>query len=171
MPNFQLNARCLRVIGALAMLATSAPLLAQNPSASSSDPAQNSGAADASAPVPLAPAKSTWSHFHGQLSAQKYSPLDQINADNVGNLEKVWEIHTGDVSDGSGDVPATVWSATPIFANDTLYIGTPFYRVLALDPATGKQGMALRYPLHAQGADAAGIEEPRRRLLGRRQTD
>ncbi|WP_280565152.1 PQQ-binding-like beta-propeller repeat protein, partial [Chromohalobacter sp. 48-RD10] len=27
----------------------------------------------------------------------------------------------------------------PVFANDTLYIGTPFYRILALDPATGEQ--------------------------------
>ncbi len=43
------------------------------------------------------------------------------------------------MSDGSGEVPATVWSATPIFANDTLYIGTPFYRILALDPATGAE--------------------------------
>ena len=45
----------------------------------------------------------------------------------------------GDMSDGSGELPATVWSATPIFANDTLYIGTPFYRILALDPATGAE--------------------------------
>lgn len=88
--------------------------------------------------IPLVPQKPTWDSFHGQLNAQKYSPLDQITADNVGHLEKVWEYHTGDISDGSGDTPATVWSATPIFANDTLYIGTPFYRVIALDPGTGK---------------------------------
>lgn len=87
----------------------------------------------------LVPDTPTWDSFHGQLNAQKYSPLDQINEGNVGGLEKVWEVHTGDVSDGSGDLPATVWSATPVFANDTLYIGTPFYRILALDPATGEQ--------------------------------
>ena len=89
--------------------------------------------------IPLVPEAATWDSFHGQLNAQKYSPLDQINTSNVDKLEKVWEIHTGDVSDGSGDKPATVWSATPIFANDTLYIGTPYYRILALDPATGKE--------------------------------
>lgn len=88
---------------------------------------------------PPAPGKATWDSFHGQLNAQKYSPLRQINTGNVDQLEKVWEFHTGDVSDGSGDVPATVWSATPIFANDTIYIGTPFYRLIALDPATGKK--------------------------------
>ncbi|WP_319498871.1 PQQ-binding-like beta-propeller repeat protein [uncultured Cohaesibacter sp.] len=89
--------------------------------------------------IPLVSKAPVWNSFHGQLNAQKYSPLDEINKGNVDKLEKVWEIHTGDVSDGSGDKPATVWSATPIFANNTLYIGTPFYRILALDPATGKE--------------------------------
>mgnify|MGYP000907726395 CR=1 FL=1 len=106
----------------------------------SQDAAQSQDTAQAQrADIPLVPTKPTWNTFHGQNNAQKYSPLDQINVDNVGQLEKVWEVHTGDVSDGSGDIPATVWSATPIFANDTLYIGTPFYRLLALDPATGEQ--------------------------------
>ncbi|MBE3485841.1 MULTISPECIES: pyrroloquinoline quinone-dependent dehydrogenase [unclassified Enterobacter cloacae complex] len=96
--------------------------------------------ASASQPAtPLVPATATWDSFHGQLNAQKYSPLTQITADNVGKLTKVWEFHTGDVSDGKGDTPATVWSATPIFANDTLYIGTPFDRLIALDPGTGKE--------------------------------
>lgn len=89
--------------------------------------------------TPLVPGTATWDSFHGQLNAQKYSPLTQIMADNVGKLTKVWEFHTGDVSDGKGDTPATVWSATPIFANDTLYIGTPFDRLIALDPGTGKE--------------------------------
>ncbi|EOL9138679.1 pyrroloquinoline quinone-dependent dehydrogenase [Enterobacter hormaechei] len=96
--------------------------------------------ASASQPAtPLVPGTATWDSFHGQLNAQKYSPLTQISADNVGKLTKVWEFHTGDVSDGKGDTPATVWSATPIFANDTLYIGTPFDRLIALDPGTGKE--------------------------------
>lgn len=58
--------------------------------------------------------------------AQKYACSTQITPENVGQLEKVWELHTGDVSDGKGDIPGTVWSATPIVANDTVYIGTPF---------------------------------------------
>lgn len=96
--------------------------------------------ASASQPAtPLVHGTPTWDSFHGQLNAQKYSPLTQITADNVGKLTKVWEFHTGDVSDGKGDTPATVWSATPIFANDTLYIGTPFDRLIALDPGTGKE--------------------------------
>ncbi|MGJ5085024.1 pyrroloquinoline quinone-dependent dehydrogenase [Bradyrhizobium sp. HKCCYLRH1065] len=117
--------------------------------ASSAPGNEPSGAADAGAqlpsgslptpkPIPLVPTHAVWNTFHGQLNAQKYSPLTQITADNVRSLVKVWEYHTGDVSDGSGKLPTSVWSATPIFANDTLYIGTPFYRVVALDPGTGK---------------------------------
>ncbi len=80
-----------------------------------------------------------WDSFHGQLSSQKYSPLTQINKDNVGQLTKVWQYFTGDMSTGTGKIPPSVWSATPIFANDTLYIGTPFYRIIALEPETGKE--------------------------------
>ncbi|WP_309085627.1 pyrroloquinoline quinone-dependent dehydrogenase [Chelativorans sp.] len=89
----------------------------------------------------LAPANaqdSTWSTFNGDLKAQKYSPADQITPQNVGQLQKAWEVHTGDVSDGSGGVPMSVWSATPLFVNDTVYVGTPFYNIVAIEPDTGK---------------------------------
>ncbi|MYZ49992.1 pyrroloquinoline quinone-dependent dehydrogenase [Rhizobiales bacterium L72] len=81
----------------------------------------------------------SWATFNGDLMAQKYAAADEITPRNVGQLEKVWEYHTGDVSDGSGDVPMTVWSATPLFVNDTLYLGTPFYRIVALEPDTGRE--------------------------------
>ncbi|WP_022707091.1 pyrroloquinoline quinone-dependent dehydrogenase [Paracoccus zeaxanthinifaciens] len=93
----------------------------------------------AAALSPAAMAQQTeWTAFHGNGMAQKYSASTQITPENVGQLEKVWEVHTGDVSDGSGDLPGTVWSATPILANDLLYIGTPFYRILAVEPDTGE---------------------------------
>lgn len=72
------------------------------------------------------------------MNAQKYTPLDQITPGNVGKLTKVWDYHTGDMSDGTDGLPETVWSATPIFANDTLYLGTPFYKVIAMEPDTGR---------------------------------
>ncbi len=146
MPTLRTTAQRLGTATALALFLTPLPLLAQDQdtdqdasSAQEGATSQASSKQASSESIPLVPGTPTWDSFHGQLNAQKYSPLDQINADNVGDLEKVWEIHTGDVSDGSGDLPPTVWSATPVFANDTLYIGTPFYRILALDPATGEQ--------------------------------
>ncbi len=80
----------------------------------------------------------TWAHFNGDLRAQKYSPLAQITPENVKNLQVAWRARTGDKSDGSGKVPATDWSATPLFVNDTLYLGTPFYRIFAFEPDSGK---------------------------------
>ncbi|WP_346798975.1 pyrroloquinoline quinone-dependent dehydrogenase [Halomonas sp. Bachu 37] len=141
MPIFNFNTQRLGTATVLAVCLSPQPLLAQDQPAAqdaSNDPesVQSEGPSES---VPLVPGTPTWDSFHGQLNAQKYSPLDQIDSDNVGELEKVWEIHTGDVADGSGELPATVWSATPVFANDTLYIGTPFYRILALDPASGDE--------------------------------
>jgi quinoprotein glucose dehydrogenase len=94
----------------------------------------------------------TWQHFNGNLQAHKFSSLTQITPDNVKDLRVAWKVHTGDVSTGSGvarapgthmgnsgrKTPATVWSATPLFVNDTVYLGTPFYRIFALEPDTGK---------------------------------
>lgn len=80
-----------------------------------------------------------WSTFHGNLAAQKYSSADQITPENVDALTEAWEFHTGDVTDGSGERPATYFNSTPIYANDTLYIGTAFYRIVALNPATGEK--------------------------------
>lgn len=89
-----------------------------------------------------------WTTFNGDLRAQKFSPLTQITPENVGTLRAAWRMHTGDVSDGvhrpsrmhgpaDAVPPPTVWSATPLFVNDTLYVGTPFYRIFALAPDTG----------------------------------
>ncbi|MEI2804659.1 MAG: pyrroloquinoline quinone-dependent dehydrogenase [Albidovulum sp.] len=79
-----------------------------------------------------------WTTFNGNLAAQKFSPETQITPANVDRLQQVWDLHTGDVSDGSGKLPESVWSATPLFVNDTVYLGTPFYRIFALEPDTGK---------------------------------
>ena len=81
-----------------------------------------------------------WYTFTGQLDAQKYATSDQITPENAGRLQTAWQVHTGDVSDGSdkNGPPASDWSATPLFVNDTIYVSTPFYRVLALEPDTGK---------------------------------
>jgi quinoprotein glucose dehydrogenase len=79
-----------------------------------------------------------WYTFNGDLMARKFSTASQITRQNVGHLQKVWEVHTSDMSTGSGKVPASDWSATPLFVNDTVYVGTPFYRIFAISPDTGK---------------------------------
>jgi quinoprotein glucose dehydrogenase len=79
-----------------------------------------------------------WYTFNGDLKAQKYSIETQITPQNVQDLTIAWEAHTGDVSDGSDGKPVSDWSATPLFVNNAVYVGTPFYRIFALEPDTGK---------------------------------
>lgn len=90
------------------------------------------------APAALAQ-QDSWTGFHGDLASTKFSNVTSFTPQNVGRLERAWDFRTGDVSDGSGDLVETVWSATPVYANGTLYLGTPFYRIIALDPATGQE--------------------------------
>ena len=91
------------------------------------------GAASASAQ------SQNWGTYNGDLMAQKYSTAAQITPQNVKNLKIAWQIHTGDHSNKAFGVPAETYSeATPIFVNNTVYIGTPFYRIFALQPDSGK---------------------------------
>jgi quinoprotein glucose dehydrogenase len=94
------------------------------------------------AALPALADQPVWGTFNGDLSATKFADVPALTPESIAGLERAWEVRTGDVADGSGDLPATVWSATPIYANETLYLGTPFYRILALDPATGAQRWA-----------------------------
>ena len=80
-----------------------------------------------------------WPNFNGNAAAQKYSTADQITPQNVNKLAVAWSTRTGDVSQGGpGKLPKTAWQSTPLFANNTLYVSTPFYRIFAVEPDTGK---------------------------------
>ena len=79
--------------------------------------------------------RQTWDAFGGNQQSQKYSTATQITPDNAKNLKQAWSIHTGDVGSGTH---YTTWGATPLFVNNTVYVGTPFYRIYAVEPDTGK---------------------------------
>lgn len=67
----------------------------------------------------------------------KYSPLDQINADNVDQLEIAWEYHTGEIDTSVGALAA--FEDEPLIAENNLIICTITRRIIALDPATGEE--------------------------------
>jgi len=83
-----------------------------------------------------------WPNYGNDPGGMRYSPLAQINRDNVSKLRVAWIFHTGDVSDGSRDRKRSGFEATPILVDGTLYFTTPFNRVIALDPETGAQRWA-----------------------------
>jgi Glucose dehydrogenase len=80
-----------------------------------------------------------WPAYAGDPGGSKYSPLKQINRENVTRLRVAWTYHTGDVSDGSEHPTRSAFEATPLVVGGVLYITTPFNRVVALDAETGKK--------------------------------
>src|SRR5438477_9398631 len=83
-----------------------------------------------------------WPNYGNDPGGMRYSPLSQINRENVSKLKIAWTFHTGDVSDGSQDKRRSGFETTPILVDGTLFFTTPFNRVIALDPQTGKQRWA-----------------------------
>ncbi len=80
-----------------------------------------------------------WPYYGGDAGGSRYSPLTQIDKSNVARLEVAWEYNTGDVSDGTDGRRKSEFEATPIVVDGTMFLSTPFDRVVALDPETGRE--------------------------------
>jgi quinoprotein glucose dehydrogenase len=80
-----------------------------------------------------------WPFYGHDAGGMRYSPLDQINRQNVSQLKRAWVFHTRDISDGQHGRKRSGFETTPLLLDGTLYLTTPFNRVIALDPETGKQ--------------------------------
>jgi quinoprotein glucose dehydrogenase len=79
-----------------------------------------------------------WRAYGRDAGGERFSPARQITRENVGSLEVAWTFRTGDAYEPKNGRP-TAFEATPLFADGTLYLSTPLGRVIALDPATGRQ--------------------------------
>src|SRR5215831_6398834 len=80
-----------------------------------------------------------WPYYAGDAGGSRYSQLAQIDRSNVAQLQVAWEYHTGDVSDGSDNRRKSEFETTPIVVDGTMYLTTPFSRVVALDPESGRE--------------------------------
>jgi len=104
------------------------------------------GLACSPGPLPLPPpehataAVTPWPAYGGDQGGQRHAALDLVTRENVGSLAAAWTYRHGDVSDGSGDVRSTTaFQNTPILVDDSLYLCTPYNRVISLDPASGAE--------------------------------
>ncbi len=79
-----------------------------------------------------------WWQYGRTPLGQRYSPLSQINVDNVSELKEAWRYQTGDLKRPE-DVGETTYQVTPLKVGDTLYLCTPHNWAIALDAATGKE--------------------------------
>ncbi|MFM0757413.1 membrane-bound PQQ-dependent dehydrogenase, glucose/quinate/shikimate family, partial [Paraburkholderia strydomiana] len=91
------------------------------------------------APAPAAtPSDADWPAYGRTQHGTRYSPLAQINVDNVKNLQVAWTFRTGDMKRPT-DPGETTDEVTPIKVGDMLYLCSPHQILFALDAATGKE--------------------------------
>ena len=82
-----------------------------------------------------------WPTAAGDPGGTRYSALTQIDRTNVARLNPRWTYRHPDFRTGwpETDLKGTVFEATPILADGKLIFSTPFNRVIALDPQTGRE--------------------------------
>ena len=84
-----------------------------------------------------------WTHWGGDATSTRYSPLEQINAENFADLEVAW-VWRGDNFGRSVD---NILRSTPIYVNGMLYTVAGERRtVVAIDPSTGETLWTFREP-------------------------
>lgn len=89
-------------------------------------------------PMTAQPEPGDWTAYGRSNAATRYSPLSQINRENIERLERVWEFRTGDMPPESVDdkwAPET----TPLKIGNALYLCTPMNIMIRLDAATGRE--------------------------------
>ena len=79
-----------------------------------------------------------WPSYGNDAGGTRYSPLTEIHRGNVMNLRIAWTYRTGEVA-GVAPYAHTAFEATPLMVDGTLFLSTPYNRVIALDPETGKE--------------------------------
>jgi quinoprotein glucose dehydrogenase len=83
--------------------------------------------------------ESDWPNYGNDPGGMRHSALAQINRENVAKLKVAWIYHTGDISAGHDGRRRSGFETTPILIDGKLYLTTPFNRVIALDPTTGRE--------------------------------
>lgn len=72
-----------------------------------------------------------WMSYGRTYDEQRFSPLKQINAQNVNGLHLAWHYDL--------DAAHRVQETTPIVVDGVMYVTTAWSKVFALDPASGKE--------------------------------
>jgi len=121
---------------------------------------------------PIDPPKE-WPTYGHDSGGMRFSPLTEITPANVARLKVAWVYHMKPANaapagraeapappqvgrggrGGSGFSPS---ESTPLVVNGTMYMSTPYSRVVAVEPTSGKEIWAYRLP--SSGPSTRGIE-------------
>ncbi|CAN5908870.1 glucose/quinate/shikimate family membrane-bound PQQ-dependent dehydrogenase [soil metagenome] len=84
-----------------------------------------------------------WPTPSGDPGAMRWSPVGDVNRDNVSQLRLAWSWKTGEhaIPAGPDQKPARpgLFQASPVVIHDTMYVSTPYAAVAALDARTGRE--------------------------------
>jgi quinoprotein glucose dehydrogenase len=87
--------------------------------------------------VTAAPASLAQAVYGGE-GGRQFSPLSQINADNLDQLQLAWRFRTGDLNQGFAHKRHSM-QAQPVYWNGLLYLSTSANWVIAVDAASGTE--------------------------------
>lgn len=79
----------------------------------------------------------TWTTYKADAKGSSYSPLDQINASNVRQLQPAWTFQADDVPDG--EKPAASSQSNPIIIDGVMYVNSRNQTVYAINAKTGEK--------------------------------
>ena len=99
-----------------------------------------------------------WQAFGADTGSTKYTPLDQIDADNVNDLEIVWRRPALDqsfVDINPNQRYSTSWNAAPLVVDGVAYVTNGVGLVEAFDPGTGETIWVQEPPGGAEGLPGA----------------
>jgi len=83
-----------------------------------------------------------WPNYGNDAGGSRYSPLTEIDRENVGHLRVAWTYRTGETVGEPGSYAHYAFEATPLMVEGTLFFSTPYNRVIALDAETGQKRWA-----------------------------
>lgn len=83
-----------------------------------------------------------WPVYGADAGASKYSPVDQVNRENVTRLQLAWRWRVGEVPIKKWETTKAArpgsFEATPLMIGDTLFFSTSYNRVVAMNAETGR---------------------------------
>ena len=103
-----------------------------------------------------------WRHYGGNVGHSKYSPLDQINADNVQRLSEAWTWVSADEEIRNanetirerGSFRSYAYEVTPLMVNGVLYTTTSLGQIAAINPTSGETLWSFDPVLYLDGRPA-----------------
>ena len=82
--------------------------------------------------VPVAGGDGEWPEYARDKAGTKYSPLDQINRDNVQNLQIAWrwQFPADQAAEQHPEFLTFIYEATPLMIEGVLYANTSFNQII-----------------------------------------